>query len=225
MLPDLWRMADRRARVGGLAAGAPDMPDAGLRELRAGVEHHLEIDRWFHHTPELTEGERASAERLRTSRASAPRLGLFAHIVWEMALDGALVRRVGLAAMLELLRRGFQATEGARSPLARALGVTRLLTRPEELDAFDLRMQRIEREIAKGPWIQSYQDGPGLAVCLAGVRSRLGMPPFEQDDAARLGEALDEVASEAQGSLDALFARRGSGGSARAGRAPDSARR
>jgi hypothetical protein len=232
MLPDLWRMADRRvkpsppraaARVpaarGGEDEGAERGPGEGdprsagsiLDEVLAGVDHHIEIDRWFHRIQEFENGERACAERLKASGASAPRLGLFAHIVWEMALDGALVRKVGLHAMLDLLRRGFASTEDARALAARSRGLTRALTTPEERAAFELRMQRLSHEIARGPWIESYQTGAGLALCLAGVRARLGMAAFERGDPARLEVALERVAADAAGALDAIVSRRAAG--------------
>jgi hypothetical protein len=174
----------------------------------AGIDHHLAIDRWFHASPELVEGERASADRLRSSGASAPRLSLFAHIVWEMALDGALVRAEGLSAILERLRRGFGLTAEARSEALRARGLLRIFESRDDLAAFEQRMGRITGEIARGPWIESYQSGPGLAACLAGVRSRIGMPPLAEVDRDKLAEALDPVVEAATGALQGLLASR-----------------
>ncbi len=211
MLPDLWRMADRRARTGprqdpGIAAGAG--AEGPLAELLAGIEHHLEIDRWFHTSPELALRERACAERLRSSGATAPRLSLFAHIVWEMALDGALVRAAGLAGILDRIRRGFALTAEARRGAIRARGIVRVFASGDEIALFDQRMERLTSEIARGPWIESYQSGPGLAACLAGVRSRIGMPPLTGDDREKLAEALDPIATAAAGALEALLASR-----------------
>lgn len=214
MLPDLWRMADRRARPGPREGSPPEGAIGGrdapspLAEVLAGIEHHIEADRWFHGTPELTEGERACAERLRSAGASAPRLGLFAHIVWEMALDGALVRAQGLAVVLDRLRRGFEATAEARSRALEARGVSRIFGGSGDRALFEERMARLTREIARGPWIESYQSGAGLTACLAGVRSRLGMPPFVGEDPARLTEALEPMTEAASGALESLFASR-----------------
>jgi hypothetical protein len=206
MLPDLWRMADRRARPG--AGSGPAEGSGPLVDVLAGIDHHIAIDRWFHASPELVEGERASADRLRSSGASAPRLSLFAHIVWEMALDGALVRVLGLAPLLDRLRRGFSMTAGARSEALRARGLLRVFASEAELALFDQRMARLTQEIARGPWIESYQSGPGLAACLAGVRSRVGMPPLSEVDREKVAEALDPVVVAAAGALEALLASR-----------------
>jgi hypothetical protein len=209
MLPDLWRMADRRARPGSGFANVANAEGSGeLLDVLAGIDHHIAIDRWFHASPELVEGERASADRLRSSGASAPRLSLFAHIVWEMALDGALVRTLGLAPLLDRLRRGFGMTAGARSEALRARGVLRVFASEAELALFDQRMARLTQEIARGPWIESYQSGPGLAACLAGVRSRIGMPPLSEVDLEKVAEALDPVVAAAAGALEALLASR-----------------
>src|SRR5262245_409437 len=122
MLPDLWRMADRRVRPHRDPLAAAER-DAGpkepsdpkdLADVLSGIAHHVRIDRWFHQTDVFTRGERFAADRLRAARVAAPRLPLFAHVLWEMCLDGALVRSVGLAPVLAALREGFARTaEGA----------------------------------------------------------------------------------------------------------------
>src|SRR5687767_14972224 len=93
MLPDLWRMADRRVRP----RGPIDLPPESelVTNVFAGIEHHIRIDLWFHDTPEHTEGERLCAGVLRASSPASARAGLFAHVTWEMALDGALVTSAG----------------------------------------------------------------------------------------------------------------------------------
>ena len=48
-------------------------------------------------------------ESLRVSGVDAPKLGLFAHITWELCLDGSLVRREGFDETLQTLRDGFDA--------------------------------------------------------------------------------------------------------------------
>src|SRR5690606_24114744 len=86
-------MADHRWRARALTP-QPDVASP-LAEVLGGVAHHLEADRWFHPTPEFTEGERETADALRNAGARAPKITLFAHAAWEMCLDGAWVRRVG----------------------------------------------------------------------------------------------------------------------------------
>jgi hypothetical protein len=77
-----------------------------------------------------------------------------------------------------------------------------------ELALFEQRMARLTQEIARGPWIESYQSGAGLAVCLAGVRSRLGMPPLSEVDREKVAEALNPIVVAAAGALENLLARR-----------------
>ena len=106
MLPDLWRMADRRVRPSrGVAAEAQDPTE--LADVLAGIEHHLRVDRWFHTAEAFVEGERQMAAQFRQAGVDAPKFGMFAHVAWEMWLDGALVRRAGLSDVLAGLRSGF----------------------------------------------------------------------------------------------------------------------
>ena len=211
MLPDLWRMADRRGRP----ARAEIDPPAGagaLGDVCAGVRHHVEADRWFHATAVFLEGERATLARLREANVEAPRLGLFAHVVWEMCLDGALVRRQGLDATLGGLRAAFAACfepeEDGAAPADRAVDLHhwgRAGRDGEARAAFARRMRRLREEIARGPWIDGYQDGEGLAFRLAGVRSRLGFEPPSPADHERLSRALERLADEARPALEELL--------------------
>jgi hypothetical protein len=201
MLPDLWRMADRRVRPSASPAAASGV----LGELLAGVDHHVEADRWFHRSAVFVDGERSTAERLRASGIAAPRISLFAHVIWEMCLDGALIEREGVLATTRDLRAAFALTAGA--PEDRAADVHHFSRRergPDERAAFDHRMSRLREEVARGPWIDGYQDGEGLAVRVAGIRSRLGFPIFSADDHHRLADVLDGVARGARPALLAL---------------------
>ena len=100
MLPDVWRMADRRARARSREPGA----DGGLLDpVSQGVGHHLAVDTWFHRAAVFTEGETATREALRQAR-EAPKMGLFAHVAWELCLDGALLRRIGTESVLREVR-------------------------------------------------------------------------------------------------------------------------
>src|SRR6476619_4856605 len=120
MLPDLWRMADRRVRATRLPGRQPD----GAPELEAvliGIEHHLDVDRWFHGADVFADGERLTSERIRETGLIAPKRALFGHIAWELCLDGALVRRDGLEPTLRALNDGFAAAE--RGPARSAAGL------------------------------------------------------------------------------------------------------
>lgn len=205
MLPDLWRMADRRVRParGGLRADSDT-----LGEVLSGIEHHVESDRWFHRAAIFTDGERRTAELLRGAGIGAPRIGMFAHVIWELCLDGALLRKVGLAATVDALRRGFAETDATSDEAAALHHWDRAERSAEERAVFELRMRRLREELARGPWIDGYQDGDGLALRVAGVRARLGFEPMTHEDRERLGEVLARLAEEAIPALEALLGSR-----------------
>lgn len=217
MLPDLWRMADRRVRPSKVEAPREDAPPAGssvvdvVVDVLAGIEHHVAIDRWFHTTPEFTQGERACAELLRAAAPPSLRLGLFAHSVWEMALDGALVAHEGVEAMRAGLDRGFTSVEGAIERAVHAHHFSRIDRHADDRKTFEVRMKRITDELRTGGasgWIASYQTGEGLAACVQGVRARVGLPRVEPGVFVRLAGALDDVAIEATRALWPLLERR-----------------
>ncbi len=197
MLPDLWRMADRRVR----AQAAPP-PQAGggspaLAPVLAGVAHHLRVDRWFHGDAVFRDGEREAAALLAEARLSAPRSGLFAHVLWELCLDGALLRREGLSSVLGLLRGGVAGIADAGGAAAGLHHFDRVTRTAAERAAFDERMTRILAELARGPWIESYQSGAGVAGCVQGVRRGLGLVPMDAADLARLAAVADELLARA----------------------------
>ncbi|WP_437737085.1 hypothetical protein [Sorangium sp. So ce1335] len=224
MLPDLWRMADRRVRPA-RAADRPAAPPSRLAEVLAGIDHHVALDRWFHAAPVFVEGERRLAAALRGASIGAPRLPLFAHVLWEMCLDGALLRRTGLAPVLDALRAGLAAIDGAPSEAAASLHhFDRRAPSPAgapsdalssagapspaalaDRAAFEARLRRICDDLARGPWVAGYQDGAGLAQRLAGVRSRFGMLPFTPEQHDRLAALLDGLAGPADDALDDLL--------------------
>ena len=102
MLPDLWRMVDRRVRPihGPIARSAA----AKARVRSLGYRASPQVVRWFHSAEAFLE-ERRTIESAR-SRWTLE-LGLFAHIAWELCLDGSLVRREGLEETLQTLRDSF----------------------------------------------------------------------------------------------------------------------
>ncbi len=209
MLPDLWRMADRRVKPS-RAPERPDAPAPCLAEVLAGIDHHVALDRWFHAAPVFVEGERRLSEALRGAALGAPRLALFAHVLWEMCLDGALVRRTGLAPLLDDLRAGLTAIAGAPTEAAasfhhfdrRAPSPTAALT---DRPAFEARLRHICDELARGPWIAGYQHGAGLTLRLSGVRARFGMPAFTPEQHDRLAALLDTLTPSADDALDDLL--------------------
>ncbi|WP_433936087.1 hypothetical protein AB3662_15395 [Sorangium cellulosum] len=225
MLPDLWRMADRRVRPS-RAADRPAALPPRVAEVLAGIDHHVALDRWFHAAPVFVEGERRLADALRGASLGAPRLALFAHVLWEMCLDGALLRRTGFAPALDALRAGLAAIDG--TPSEAAASIHHFLRRaPSPADAppdapsragassppaaltdraaFEARLRRICDELARGPWIAGYQDGAGLALRLAGVRSRFGMPPFTPEQHDHLAALLDALSAAADDALDDIL--------------------
>lgn len=176
MLPDVWRMAHRRLRALRGRHDASDEP--GLATLLFGVEHHLRADGWFHRHPAFTEGEARLGERLR--RIDVLHLSLFAHIGWELCLDGALLRRDGVDTHLEPLRRGLAAArhddrlgaalrhheDGALHELGDGV-----------LEATAQRVDDVLEHIAEGSWPAGYADAEALLVRLDGVRRRIGLDP------------------------------------------------
>jgi hypothetical protein len=204
MLPDLWRMADRRVRPALVEVANP--PAAGeLASILAGINHHLQVDRWFHAADVFLDGERLTADRLRASGLDAPKLGLFAHIAWELCLDGALVRREGLEATLGALRDGFGAASGGLADDAVSLHhFDRVERTAAERRGFDAGMRRLFTEIARGPWIAGYQDGAGVAQRIEGMRVRLGFSRFRAADRERFGLVLDDLAIHADAGLGKL---------------------
>jgi hypothetical protein len=207
MLPDLWRMADRRVRPRrpAIAEVAPAPSSGVLGELLEGVGHHLRADAWFHRAPVFTEGERLVGERLRAASTTAGRMGLLAHVVWEMCLDGALLRREGLEPVLAALRADFERTAAAAE---RAADLHHWLptARPAaDRAAFLSRMHRLTSELARGPWIEGYRDPLGLAIRAAGVRARLGMEPLGPDDQQRVAAALEPTLALSDAALQVVL--------------------
>jgi hypothetical protein len=206
MLPDLWRMADRRVRP---AVGAVSTSDASgaLPRVLAGIAHHVTADRWFHHDPVFLEGEQLTAARLRSVAADVPRIGLFAHVLWELCLDGAFLLRVGLFPVLHALREGFDATLGAASDRAAALHhFDRVERSAEDRASFAARLARLCAAIADGPWIDGYQSGEGLAYRIQGVRARLGLPAISVEGHAHLSDACSDLLEAAAPVVDRILA-------------------
>lgn len=216
MLPDLWRMAERRvrARQPDLAQFDPARSDPArsdsarsdrgrdAEEVVRGVDHHLEADRWFHATEVFLTGERATARAL--GELGVPKLGRFGHIAWELCLDGALLRAGDFDEALAGLRRDLDRLDlPAIVALAGPHGA-------ETLDAgarsrFQDRMRRIVEGLREGSWIAGYQHGDGLARRLEGIRERVGLPRLTPAAHRAVAETLEAQLAEAGERLPALL--------------------
>jgi hypothetical protein len=199
MLPDVWRMADRRAHArhvdGERRAGAL------VRSVTDGVAHHVSADRWFHDTPVFTRGELAAREALRRARG-ARKAGLFAHVAWELCLDGALLRRVGTGQVLQAVRASVAAVRpDAHHRAADLLTGLKALDRPR----FDVRVDRILDAIALGPWVSGYATASGIVERLDGVRARLGLAAMTGPDRSAVAAALEDLERDADAGLDEIL--------------------
>jgi hypothetical protein len=199
MLPDLWRMADRRMR------GKLDVDD-DVDDVVAGVRHHHDADAWFHKTAVFVDGEADTAAAFRAACTGIAKLGLFAHIAWELCLDGALVRREGLEGIIEALEVDFRQHAAAQRRAADLCGAARRLG--EDRGVFEARMARIREQLTLGPWIAGYRDGDGLAARIAGLMMRVGLPTPSRSQLGALGEVMAERASVADHALVRLIADR-----------------
>jgi hypothetical protein len=202
MLPDVWRMADRRARARGegnteLETGAH--PEPGLRAAAQGLAHHLRVDAWFHRAPVFVDGETAVRQVLR--RASAPKIGLFAHVAWDLCLDGALLRRRGTPRVLAELR---ESVASLRPVLHHRLASAHTLLPDADRALFEARVDRILDAIVAGPWVAGYATGLGIAERLDGLRRRLGLPPMSAADRESIALGLESQVARADAALDEI---------------------
>lgn len=198
MLPDLWRMADRR-----VMARADSRADD---EVSRGVRHHLAADDWFHESPVFVEGERATADALRSAPFRAARMTLFAHVTWELCLDAALVARLGVGPVTSSLRDSLEATRELAGGAAEEHHFGRVARSREERQRFDARMERIFTELPRGPWVERYASAHGVALIVSSLRERIGMEPLDDDDIAHTARALGSVSPVAARLLDVLLA-------------------
>jgi hypothetical protein len=214
MLPDLWRIADRRVRAAASvdAGGGAGSLEPMFSDLLDGIDHHLQLDAWFHGAGVFVEGERALQEELRNASLDAPRMPLFAHVTWELCLDGALLRSIGRDAALAELRAGIAAVSPPRGEglLSRAADVHCFDRRPrsdEERSVFHARMALILSELARGPWVFAYESAPGIARSVSRIRARVGLAPIDADDDPRLLPVLDRALDRAQAAVAVILAR------------------
>ncbi len=210
MLPDLWRMADRRVhalpRAG--ADAAFEGATGATREVLAGICHHIAVDAWFHAAPVFRDGERAAAAAIRAAAPNAPRIGLFAHPLWEICLDGALLHNAGADHVVSALRHSLAvARESAAMGEAAEVHHFRRIARDQAArEAFARRLEKLESAITDGPWVSGYANGAGIVDRLDGMRARFEFPPIEGPERAALAKALDGLLAIAAEPVRALLA-------------------
>jgi hypothetical protein len=193
MLPDVWRMADRRARAkagGGRRGEGPSRRGDVVRSVAEGIGHHLEVDAWFHGAPVFERGESAAREALRAGRGAA-KLGLFAHIAWELCLDGALLRRVGIEPVLLAVRGSIEAVRPDAHHRAAQAWLPELGA--EDRERFERRVDQILDAIAEGRWVAGYATAEGIVERLEGLRGRLGFEAMAKDDREAVAAALQPL--------------------------------
>lgn len=206
MLPDVWRMADRRAHLRRADVDDPirnDPAHAALQQaLAEGVAHHVAADAHFHGAPELAEGER-EARMILLRAPAAPKMSLLAHVAWELCLDGALLRRVGLASALEGIRDGLN---HVRPNGHHRLAAMHVRLPPQDREAFDARVDRLLDAITAGPWAAAYTTGAGVTECLERIRSRLRLEPLSPGDRRVVAEGFDAAEPLADAQVALLMA-------------------
>jgi acyl transferase domain-containing protein len=175
-----------------------------VRAVLDGVAHHVAVDALFHAASVFTIGEQTTRDALRNA-SSAPKLAIFAHVTWELCLDGALVRRVGLAALLDAVRSSIRAVRPDAHHRAALASAPSLGARSvEERDRFEARVDQILDAIALGPWVAGYATGAGIVERLEGVRARLRLAPLPAVDRDSVGRALGGLAGRADEALDEI---------------------
>lgn len=209
MLPDVWRMADRRARLRDGAdapdeapGGAEQEPRGASRAVRDGLAHHVAVDAWFHRASVFLDGERAAREALRRA-AGVTKIGLFAHVAWELCLDGALLRREGTERVLRAVR---DSVDALRPDVHHRAAAARVRLPAADRAAFEARVDRILDAIAAGPWVIGYTTASGIVERLDGVRARLGFALMSPADRNAIASGLEGLAHEADASLGVTLA-------------------
>ncbi len=204
MLPDLWRMAARpaRARRGVTAAG-----QAPLSELLAGIEHHLDADDWFHRSNHFVEGERRAREAL--GDTGSPRMRLFAHVAWELCLDGSLVRALGDAELGTRVRAAALASASASGQAADLHHREARARAAVDEPTYQARLARIVDGVSSFELPRGYADARGVALRLAGIRSQFRLPPPTAVELDRWASALATLEPHADRTAHDLVTRRG----------------
>jgi hypothetical protein len=207
MLPDLWRMVDRRVRP---AREPCACDDRRATDVLAGVAHHFGADAAFHASDAFRAGERALAADL--ARVPSSRLPLFAHVTWEMCLDGALVRREGavlLAALGRDVSAALEPSPDDESPVSAAARVHHAARKGEPLPSgFAARVESLLGDLRGGGWVAGYADGATVAERLDGIRQRLGFEPLDEEDKAGVAVACTAAIARGEAALGDVLALR-----------------
>lgn len=211
MLPDLWRMADRRVRTAPPEVARELLGDADdvAHQVLLGIEHHLETDLWFHDHSVFRDGERATIAALKSAATTARKLTLFAHPLWEMCLDGALVRRLGGDAVQRETADGFDRAKGALSAAAHVHHFHHVDDGDAYRGEFEKSLLSIMDALSTGPWIAAYARPEGLVRALTGMRRRFHLPPFLDDERPRLIDAIATLSPLADAAVEEILARSG----------------
>jgi hypothetical protein len=131
-----------------------------------------------------------------------PKLRLFAHIAWELCLDGALLRRFGLESVLRAVRTSIEAVK----PDAHHRVADDWVDLPlDDRSRFERRVDQILDAIAEGRWVAGYATGAGVVERLEGLRGRLGLVAMSQSDRERVAAALEPVQYVADAGLEEVL--------------------
>lgn len=199
MLPDLWRMADRKVRPREVPVEETSSP---LGAVLSGIEHHRSIDRWFHRSRVFTEGERHLRQRLFETRST--KLLLFAHPAWEMCLDGALLRERGSDAVTRAVSESLSRAETGLERAAEMHHFDSVERGPDERVRFRERMRRIVAAGKDGTLFDDYASARGIAQRLAGMRMAFGFGPPSHAELESWRRALEASVLAADAALEAL---------------------
>jgi hypothetical protein len=206
MLPDFWRMVARPARARRNVSAELAGDDEALRDLLEGANHHLAADVWFHKSPFFSEGDSEASAAL--ARTGSKRIGLFGHIVWEMCLDGALLRLVGRD---RLAARIAAAIAASRAAAAKAADIHHGDARERagvEPGVFQTRMDRLLDAVASFALPDGYMHAEGVALRTRGVRAAFGLPEPTPDELERWQDAIRSLEPAADRAALGITSRR-----------------
>jgi hypothetical protein len=206
MLPDFWRMVARPARARRDVSLESAGDDEALREILEGVRHHLAADVWFHKSELFSEGEALANAAL--AQTGSKRMGLFGHVVWEMCLDGALLRLVGRD---QLAARIDSALAESREAAARAADIHHREARERggvDPAVFEARMNRLFDAVASFALPDGYMNAEGVALRTRGVRAAFGMPEPTGDELAIWEHAIRGLEPAADRAARGITSRR-----------------
>jgi len=126
-------------------------------------------------------------------------MGLFGHIAWELCLDGALLRRVGMETVLGAVRGSIEAVRPDAHHRAAEAWLPDLPA--GDRGRFERRVDQLLDAIAEGRWVAGYATAAGIVERLEGLRARLGFPPLAKDDREAVAAALESVEHAADAGL------------------------